>query len=98
MNKITIGVTDCSKYDVYANWIQAYGKEIQLIKLSEKVNNIQDVERCYGVLFTGGEDVHPRFYNKPEYLPYCHQDDINEKRDDFELKLMEYTESHKFRY
>ncbi len=94
MNKIIIGVTDCSKYDSYANWIQAYGNEIEILKLSEKVNTVEDVKRCHGVVFTGGEDVHPRFYNKPEYLPYCHQDDVNEKRDEFELRLMEYTEPH----
>jgi len=92
MNTITIGVTDCSKYDNYARWIQAYGKEIQILKLSEKVNNWQEAERCQGILFTGGEDVHPRYYHKPEYLKYCHLDDVNEERDDFEFRLMEYTE------
>lgn len=92
MNKITIGVTDCSKYDNYARWIEAYGSKVETLKLSEKVNNLADAARCHGILFTGGEDVHPRFYGKPEYLSYCHQDDVNELRDEFELKLMEYTE------
>lgn len=95
MNKIIIGVTDCSKYDNYARWIEAYGSEIETLKLSEKVNNLPDAERCQGILFTGGEDVHPRFYGKPEYLSYCHQDDVNELRDEFELKLMEYTERNR---
>ncbi len=94
MKKIIIGVTDCSKYEKYANWIKAYGLDIEAIKLSEKINNLEDASRCHGILFTGGEDVHPRFYNKPEYLSYCHQDDISEARDVFEMKLMEYTESN----
>jgi putative glutamine amidotransferase len=94
MKKIIIGVTDCSKYENYARWIQAYGREVETIKLSEKVNNLTDAGRCQGIVFTGGEDVHPRFYGKPEYLSFCHQDDINEPRDEFEMKLMEYTEQH----
>ena len=94
MNKIIIGVTDCSKYDNYARWIQAFGTEVETLKLSEKANNVADAARCQGIVFTGGEDVHPRYYGKPEYLSFCHQDDINELRDEFELKLMEYTEQN----
>ena len=92
MKKITIGVTDCSKYEKYAAWIRAHSPEIKTIKLSEKTNNLNDAVQCHGIVFTGGEDVHPRFYNKPEYLTYCHQDDINEARDVFEMKLMDYAE------
>lgn len=92
MKKITIGVTDCSKYENYANWINAFSTDIETIKLSEKINNLQDASHCHGILFTGGEDVHPRFYNKPEYLNYCHEEDISEARDIFEMKLMEFTE------
>ncbi len=95
MKKITIGVTDCSKYENYARWIQSYSSEIETIKLSEKIQNQSDATRCHGILFTGGEDVHPRFYNKPEYLSLCRQDDINEARDEFEMKLMHYTEANR---
>lgn len=94
MKKITIGVTDCSKYDNYAKWIQSHSPDIETIKLSEKTNNLIDARQCHGILFTGGEDVHPRFYNKPEYLSYCHKDDISEARDVFEMKLMEHTEAN----
>jgi putative glutamine amidotransferase len=95
MKKIIIGVTDCSKYENYARWIQSYSPDIETIKLSEKVNNLNDASRCHGILFTGGEDVHPRFYNKPEYLSYCHADDVSEARDVFEMKLMEFTEANR---
>jgi putative glutamine amidotransferase len=94
MKKIIIGVTDCSKYEKYANWIKAYSLDIEAIKLSEKINNLEAASQCHGLLFTGGEDVHPRFYNKPEYLKYCHKDDISEARDVFEMKLMEYSEAN----
>ena len=95
MKKIKICVTDCSKYNNYAKWIQSYGMDIETIKLSEKVNNLADASKCHGILFTGGEDVHPRFYNKPEYLSYCQADDVSEARDVFEMKLMEFTEANR---
>jgi putative glutamine amidotransferase len=94
-SKLTIGVTDCSKYDNYAGWILEVSDKIEVVKLSEKDQNFEDVKKCQAILFTGGEDVHPRFYNKLEYLPYCHQSDINEKRDEFELKLMDYANQNK---
>ncbi|MBK5279505.1 MAG: gamma-glutamyl-gamma-aminobutyrate hydrolase family protein [Bacteroidia bacterium] len=94
MKKIIIGVTDCSKYENYARWIQSHGPDIQTIKLSEKIQNLSDASQCHGILFTGGEDVHPRFYNKPEFFEYCHEDDVSEQRDEFEMKLMEYTEGN----
>ncbi len=95
MKKLIIGVTDCSKYSNYANWIQSFGTGIETIMLSEKTNNLSDASKCHGILFTGGEDVHPRFYNKPEYLKFCHEDDISEARDVFEMKLMEHTEANR---
>lgn len=94
MEKITIGVTDCSKFGNYSKWMASYVSTVEVIKLSEKANNLEEVKKCNAVLFSGGEDVHPQFYHKPDYLSYCHADDINQKRDEFELKLMEYTEKN----
>jgi putative glutamine amidotransferase len=90
-DKMIIGVTDCSKYSNYSNWILSDSDEIEVVKLSysESFNN---VKRCHGILLTGGEDVHPRFYNKPEYLKYCYGSDVSEARDEFELQLLTYTE------
>lgn len=85
---IVIGITDCSKYANYEKWI-ASEQGVEVIKLSYKDNNLQDIEKCDGIVLSGGEDVHPRFYNKPEYLPYCHE--IDERRDEFEWKALELT-------
>ena len=91
MKKIKIGVLDCSKYENYAQWISDEST-IETIKLGYQLNNFQDIEKCDGILLTGGEDVHPKFYNKPEYLPLCYQYDMDEKRDEFELKVLEYSQ------
>lgn len=88
-NEVTIGITDCSKYENYRKWIvQLPG--VTTVKLSYHANNLSDIGRCDGVVLTGGEDIHPRFYNKDEYFTRC--DDIDEKRDEFEWKVLEYTE------
>lgn len=90
-NKIVIGITDCSKYTNYEKWINSE-PSVDVIKLSYKENNLRDVEKCDGIILSGGEDVHPRFYNKLEYLPYCHE--IDEQRDEFEWKVLELTEKN----
>ena len=93
MKRIKIGVLDCSKYDAYASWISS-DPFVEAVKLGYQLNNLKDVEGCDGILLTGGEDVHPKFYNKPEYLPLCHQFDIDEKRDAFELQVLEYSQQN----
>jgi putative glutamine amidotransferase len=92
--KTIIGVTDCSKYGIYESWIRGNNPSIETIKLSEKQQNYEDAKHCNGILFTGGEDVHPRFYGKPEYYEFCYQDDVSELRDEFEFKLMDFTEKN----
>lgn len=94
MKSITIGVTDCSKYNAYAQWI-AGGPQVNVVKLSHGQDNAVDLAKCHGVLLTGGEDVHPRFYNKPEYLRYCYPDDVSEQRDESEFRILKYTQDKK---
>ena len=88
---ITIGITDCSKYDKYERWIKTPGVEV--VRLGQHENNARDVEKCDGVILSGGEDVHPRYYSKEEYLELCHE--IDEARDEFEWRVLEYTEKNK---
>jgi putative glutamine amidotransferase len=89
--EIIIGITDCSKFPNYQQWIERE-PGTRVIKLSHQLNNFNDVEKCDGIILSGGEDVHPRFYNKLEYLEYCHE--IDEKRDEFEWKVLEQTEKN----
>ncbi|WP_160710771.1 gamma-glutamyl-gamma-aminobutyrate hydrolase family protein [Chitinophaga solisilvae] len=89
--QLTLGVTDCSKYQMYHDWIQQAAPDIRIEKLSH-ANGLENIKSCHGIVLTGGEDVHPRFYHLPEYLPYCYPDDISEARDEFELEILAYTE------
>ena len=91
MKNIVIGITDCAKYLNYERWIRDQ-PGVEIIKLSYDENNFNDIERCNGIMLTGGNDINPRLYNQPEYLPYCDPKDIDEKRDEFEWKVMQHTE------
>jgi len=90
--EVTIGITDCSKYENYRRWLA--GEEgVTVLKLSQHEDNLDDIGRCHGIVLSGGEDVHPRFYKKDEYLELCHE--IDERRDEFEWRVLEYTEKAK---
>jgi putative glutamine amidotransferase len=90
--KITIGITDCSKYPNYEKWILAE-PDVEVIKLGSSLKNSKEAEKCDGIILSGGEDVHPRHYNKPEYESYCSE--IDEARDDFEFKVLDQVEAYK---
>lgn len=94
MERIIIGVTDCSKFENYRSWVLSFNTNIEVIKLGHQHNNFKEIEQCNGILLTGGEDVHPKFYNMESYYPYCYEDDIDEKRDEFEFKILAYTEKN----
>ena len=88
MKKLTIGITDCSKYENYHRWIAAAPLEISIVKLSVQYPDWKMFDDCDAIVFSGGEDVHPSFYNKPEYISYCYPDDISYTRDENEWKMM----------
>jgi putative glutamine amidotransferase len=91
MKNSVIGITDCAKYLNYELWIKDQ-PGVDIIRLSYHENNFNDIERCDGIILTGGNDINPRLYNQPQFLAYCDQKDIDEKRDEFEWKVVQYTE------
>jgi putative glutamine amidotransferase len=88
-NKLIIGVSDCSKFANYSKWIGACPQVTEVVRLDYENGSIRDLERCHGLVLTGGEDLHPRFYGMPEYYEFCYKTDVNENRDEFEWKLLE---------
>lgn len=89
--KITVGITDCSKYANYHAWF-ASQPNVTIVKLSYHDNNLPDTHACDGIVLTGGEDVHPRYYQKPEFLERC--DELDERRDEFEWKVLQAAEQN----
>ena len=86
---ITIGITDCSKWKNYHDWFAS--DKVNVIKLSPKQNNVSDLEKCDGIVLSGGEDVHPKYYGKPSYWRKrkALKLEVNEARDKFELKVID---------
>jgi len=91
MTKIVIGITEGRKYENYVKWISEISS-IEIICLSHKNNNATKVMQCDGIILTGGEDVHPKFYNRNEYVNEYHLNDFNVARDEFELEVLTHAQ------
>lgn len=91
-----IGITQSdSKYHLYVPWIKGIVLDgIEVVDLSYSRNNFEDVKDCDGVLISGGDDSHPRFYNNDRVDYPNAPNTFNEKRDEFETKLMDYIMEH----
>jgi len=94
--KMIIGITDCGeKYPKYEEWIRASGKNIEVVRLSYDLDNFSDALRRDGFVLSGGHDVHPQFYAKHEYVELLDENNIDERRDEFELKVIEESQKRK---
>ena len=94
--KITIGITDCGeKHPIYEAWTVCQNDNIEIIKLGYKQDNLNKICLCDGIIMTGGEDIYPDFYNKPEYLSQCNPSFMDKQRDEFEWKVCEYIFQNK---
>jgi putative glutamine amidotransferase len=89
MKKINIGIcVSEAKYQNYPAWIQSAGDKYHVVELSFEKNNEQDLENCRAILFTGGIDIDPFFYQPTinEYPRMPKQ--FNRERDAFEMGLL----------
>jgi putative glutamine amidotransferase len=88
---VVIGITDCNKFSNYENWFSS--EKVKVLKLSPKENNIADITRCDGIVLSGGEDVHPKYYGHPEWMERKEELklEVNEQRDMFEMKVIDYA-------
>ena len=85
---LRIGITDCGKFDNYRRWIASV-LGVEVVKLSVHNQNAADVETCDGVIFSGGEDLQPDLYGKPEYKEAYGLKEIIPERDQFEYQVLE---------
>ncbi len=87
--KIKIGITDCKKYHNYEKWFLDASEGVEVIHLSYHQNNLDDVEQCDGIVLSGGEDVHPERYQRPDLVQHLNEANINPTRDAFEWQVIE---------
>jgi putative glutamine amidotransferase len=87
-SSLVIGITDCGKWENYARWVAKFDPQAEIVKLSWRENNLKEVARCHGLVFTGGEDVHPKFYGQEHRLLELDPKEVNLDRDEFEMDVM----------
>jgi putative glutamine amidotransferase len=85
---LKIGITDCRKFDNYRRWMQMESG-VEVVRLSMHAQNASEVESCDGILFSGGEDLHPGLYGKPDYVTEYGLKEIIPERDHFEYEVIE---------
>ena len=92
-----IGITDCgAKYPIYERWILSQNLDnLTIIKLGYQLDNLAEIKQCDGVVLTGGEDIHPKYYGKEMLLSFCNANFMDEQRDEFEWKVCEYIFENK---
>lgn len=87
---LKIGITDGTRWHNYEQWFLKE-RRVKIIKLSHEKNNLADLKKCDGIVLSGGEDVHPKYYGKPEWIKkkQALKLDVNLKRDIFEMKIID---------
>jgi len=94
MKNIVIGISEGSKYFNYENWFKEE-PGVSITKLSYQLDNFKAVDKCDSIILSGGHDINPRLYNQPGFLTYINPKDIDERRDEFEWKIMQHIEEHR---
>lgn len=78
--------TGNSKYKRYAPWLASAGQGVETVELSSctDAQAVAQIRSVDGILFTGGEDIHPKRYDKTELVQFC--EEFDEERDERELQ------------
>ncbi len=74
-------------FDYYPEWLTGIEPSLEIVKVSYLLNNLDEVNAVDGVLLTGGGDIHPQYYGRPEAIEIV--EEVNEHRDEFEFKLVD---------
>lgn len=85
---LTIGITDCKEWANYERWIKSAGPDIGVVLLKAGEGEASFVSHCDGIILSGGEDVQPSLYGKPQYVEKYNLSDFNPERDAFELGVL----------
>lgn len=88
---ISLAITDTMRpppsFEQYLEWVKRVDPDIETVRLSCTLNNASELERCTGLILTGGSDVHPGRYDREDALPEV--EDVIEQRDEFEFALID---------
>lgn len=83
---LRIGITRGRNHHRYEQWfVNLPGVEVITLSYDNRAETIG----CNGVLFSGGQDIHPSLYGKQEYVREFSLTDIDEARDESEIRIAE---------
>ncbi len=91
-SQIVIGISKGSgdtKYAQYERWLKAADASIHCLDLSllPPEEAVRELNRCSALVLTGGSDIDPELYGKPDERAKCK--DIDRPRDRFEFALIQ---------
>ncbi len=85
-----IGITDTHKEDDfqrYVAWMRVADDTLEIVKLSYRDGEHETIDSIDGLLLTGGGDVHPGFYDRPQEIDKARR--VDEQRDEYEFELLD---------
>jgi putative glutamine amidotransferase len=85
---LTIGITNCDEWTNYQRWFKSFDPSMVIVRLKKGVILPEQAKLCDGIVLSGGEDVDPSYYNKPEYIEQFGLKDINKERDEYEFEIL----------
>ncbi len=89
-NLLRIGITACAKFNHYESWVKSSG-QAEIVRLDEERNNASEAASCDAVILSGGQDVHPDLYGRPEQIDCFGLTDFQPARDRFEYEVIRAT-------
>lgn len=89
-----VAVTDNFKqtFENYVKWLKRGNEDVNIVKLSYLMDNLHQLDRCDGLVLTGGGDVDPHHYHGIDLKNQVKG--VDTKRDDFEFRAIERALSH----
>ncbi|MBI2793777.1 MAG: gamma-glutamyl-gamma-aminobutyrate hydrolase family protein [Ignavibacteria bacterium] len=75
------------KFQQYERWLRAAATDVEIVDLISLSPHgaVQKLSECSGLVLTGGSDINPDRYGKPEMADVCQ--DIDDVRDELELAV-----------
>jgi putative glutamine amidotransferase len=71
----------------YKEWIEHGIPGVDVCLLSYRRDNLADLERCAGLVLSGGGDIDPQLYGRPDVSAFVSE--VDRERDAFELRVIE---------
>lgn len=85
---LTIGITHCDERARYESWLKGFDPTLNVIRLKAGESTMEQVRQCDGIILSGGADVYPALYFRPEYIEQYKLSDFNRERDEFEYAVL----------